>query len=80
MQALAATTRVGAEALQMTDAIGAIKPGAYGDIIAVAGDPTSNIAAMEKIAFVMKRGQVYRGAPEQCAVSAAAWACEPPAR
>ncbi len=80
MQALVAATKVGAESLQMTKELGAIKPGAFADIIAVAGDPTKDVTAMEKMAFVMKAGQVYRGEAAQCAAAPAAWACEAPAK
>jgi imidazolonepropionase-like amidohydrolase len=39
--------------------IGAIKPKALADIIAVAGDPTKDLAAIEKVKFVMKNGAIY---------------------
>jgi imidazolonepropionase-like amidohydrolase len=80
MQALQSATKIGAESLQLTKELGAIKPGAFADIIAVAGDPIADITKMEKMAFVMKGGQVYRGSPAQCAAVPAAWACEAPAQ
>jgi imidazolonepropionase-like amidohydrolase len=39
--------------------IGVIKPKSFADIVAVAGDPTKDLAAVEKIKFVMKNGTVY---------------------
>jgi len=39
--------------------IGVIKPKALADIIAVAGDPTKDLAAIEKVKFVMKNGTIY---------------------
>jgi imidazolonepropionase-like amidohydrolase len=39
--------------------IGNIKPKTFADIIAVAGDPTKDLAAIERVRFVMKGGNVY---------------------
>jgi imidazolonepropionase-like amidohydrolase len=78
MQALQAATRTGADLIKRSDDLGVIKPGAQADIIAVSGDPISDFAAMEKTAFVMKAGRVYRGEPAWCAAAPAAWACEAP--
>jgi imidazolonepropionase-like amidohydrolase len=39
--------------------IGVIRPKALADIIAVAGDPTKDLATIEKVKFVMKNGKVY---------------------
>ena len=50
-----------AEMLGMTGQIGAIAPGAYADIIAVEGNPLSDINALGNVVFVMKDGQVYKG-------------------
>lgn len=49
-----------AEMLRYSDLIGAIKPGAYADIIAVPGDPLSDIKALENTVFVMRGGKVIR--------------------
>lgn len=43
--------------------IGAIKPGAFADIIAVDGDPGTDIHALDRIRFVMKDGIVYVSTP-----------------
>jgi imidazolonepropionase-like amidohydrolase len=40
--------------------IGSIEPGKYADIVAVDGDPLSDITVMEKVAFVMKGGEIYK--------------------
>ncbi len=40
--------------------IGALKAGYFADVIAVPGDPLEDISALERVAFVMKGGVVYR--------------------
>ncbi|MBB6096355.1 imidazolonepropionase-like amidohydrolase [Povalibacter uvarum] len=61
MQALQAATVVGADAVGLKGQIGAIAAGHYADIIAVSGNPLTDIHAMETMQFVMKGGQVYLG-------------------
>lgn len=39
--------------------LGVIRRGAFADIIAVEGDPTADILALERVRFVMKGGTVY---------------------
>jgi len=60
MQALQAATIVGADALGKKDDLGVIAAGHFADIIAVKGDPLSDIREMERVRFVMKGGAVYR--------------------
>ncbi len=50
----------GAKLLGWEGQIGALKPGYYADVIAVAGNPLEDIGALEKVVFVMKGGVVYR--------------------
>jgi imidazolonepropionase-like amidohydrolase len=50
----------GAKLLGWQDQIGALKPGYFADIIAVPGDPLTDITAVQKVTFVMKGGVVYR--------------------
>jgi len=50
----------GAKLLEWGDQIGALKAGYYADIIAVPGDPLNDITALQKVAFVMKGGVVYK--------------------
>jgi imidazolonepropionase-like amidohydrolase len=37
-----------------------IAPGAYADIVAVAGDPVRDPAELGRVKFVMKDGQVFK--------------------
>ncbi len=60
IEALRAATINGAELLGRTKDIGTIEPGKYADIVAVDGDPLSDINVMEKVTFVMKGGEVYK--------------------
>ena len=59
-QALLAATAVNARILGMEKEIGRVAPGLKADLIAVSGDPTQDIAATNRVRFVMKDGVVYR--------------------
>jgi imidazolonepropionase-like amidohydrolase len=61
MQAIQSATVVGAELLGWQDEIGALKPGCYADLVAVAADPIEDIAQLENVPFVMKGGEVLKG-------------------
>ncbi len=50
----------GAKVLGWDGQIGVLKTGYFADIVAVPGDPTENIGVLEKVAFVMKNGVVYK--------------------
>jgi imidazolonepropionase-like amidohydrolase len=60
MHAIVAATSLNAEALGLSDRIGAIATGLEADIIAVDGDPLRDIAALRRVSFVMKGGRVVR--------------------
>jgi len=58
-QALRAATVNGAELLGMDKDVGAIKAGAFADMVAVEGDPLADISvAIERVRWVMKGGEV----------------------
>ena len=50
----------GAKLLSWDGQIGVLKAGYYADIIAVPGDPLTDITALQKVAFVMKGGVVFK--------------------
>jgi imidazolonepropionase-like amidohydrolase len=47
--------------LEQQERFGSIEAGKFADIVAVAGDPIADIAALDKMLFVMKAGVVYKG-------------------
>ncbi len=59
MQAIQSGTSVAAALLGQEQNIGALAPGMFADIIAVAGDPTRDITELQRVKFVMKGGVVY---------------------
>jgi imidazolonepropionase-like amidohydrolase len=60
IEALRAATMNGAELQGRSKDIGTLEPGKFADIVAVDGDPLSDITVMEKVVFVMKGGEVYK--------------------
>lgn len=58
MQALQAATRVNAELLGLGDELGTIEPGRLADMIAVAGDPLTDMGTLERVSFVMLGGRI----------------------
>lgn len=59
MAALVSATSLGAEAMRLGDRIGTLAPGYDADIIALDGDPLSDIAATERVRFVVRAGVPY---------------------
>lgn len=59
-RALLAATAVDAKILRQQDKFGQLKGGLDADVIAVQGDPTQDISAVEHVPFVMKGGVVYK--------------------
>jgi imidazolonepropionase-like amidohydrolase len=62
LQAIRAATLNASELMGWQDRVGAIEAGKYADLIAVEGDPLSDIAAIQQVKFVMKGGKVVKDA------------------
>jgi imidazolonepropionase-like amidohydrolase len=58
-QVMIAATSGNAQIFHLTDR-GAIKPGLLADLVAVDGDPTRDVSAVEHVRLVMKGGEVVR--------------------
>ena len=54
--AIRAATSLAAEALGLADSIGTVAEGRVADLVAVDGDPMTDITALQRVAFVMKGG------------------------
>ena len=74
MTAMVSANSLAAEAMGLGDQIGSIAPGTQADIIALDGDPMTDITAVRRVVFVMKGGVVYKiagipGSPDTKALS-----------
>jgi len=58
MEAIVAGTRDAANAIRRADDLGAIEPGKLADLIAVAGNPLTDISASREIQLVIKDGTI----------------------
>jgi len=59
MQAIQSATSEAAKALGKAD-VGSVAPGAWGDLVAVGGDPLRDVTALEHVAGVIKEGKLVR--------------------
>jgi len=59
VQAIQSATIRAAELLEVEDR-GRLAPGLLADVVAVRGDPTQHIQAMQEVQFVMKGGKIYK--------------------
>ena len=60
LYALQAATTHAAELLRHDKDLGSITQGKFADVVAVPGDPLSDISLMKRVSFVMKEGKVYK--------------------
>jgi imidazolonepropionase-like amidohydrolase len=60
MDAIVSATSLAARSMRLEKTIGTLAPGYEADIIALDGDPTSDINAVKRVAFVMRAGRVYK--------------------
>jgi imidazolonepropionase-like amidohydrolase len=65
LQALRSVTTQAAALLRMQDQVGSVAPGRFADLVAVQGDPLSDISVMQKVQFVMKAGEVFSAPGKQ---------------
>jgi imidazolonepropionase-like amidohydrolase len=63
LDAITSITSLAAAALGLSDRIGTVAQGFDADLVAVEGDPTTDITALQRVAFVMKAGSVQKGEP-----------------
>jgi imidazolonepropionase-like amidohydrolase len=61
MAAIISATSLAAQSLNLQDRIGSIAPGYEADLIAVEGDPSKDIRALQRVEWVMKGGRVVEG-------------------
>ena len=62
--ALQSATLNAADLMGWSDKVGALDAGKWADIIAVRGDPLHDVKLLQKVAFVMKAGVVYKSETE----------------
>ena len=60
VQAIHAATMDAAQLMGWQDRIGSVEAGKFADLVAVTGDPTTDITELERVKFVMKGGQVFK--------------------
>ena len=60
MEAILAATRNAADLLGASSKLGTVQPGRFADLVAVKGDPLTDIKLLSQISFVMKDGRVYK--------------------
>ena len=60
LAALRTATSADATLLGLEDKLGTLEAGKLADVVAVPGDPTNDVTAVEKVLFVMKDGVIYR--------------------
>jgi imidazolonepropionase-like amidohydrolase len=60
IESIQAATIAAAALLGWSDRVGTLEPGRFADIVAVRGDPTTDVRLLETITFVMKGGVVVR--------------------
>jgi imidazolonepropionase-like amidohydrolase len=60
LQVLRAATSVNARVLHLDDQVGTVRAGLLADLIAVAGDPVTDVGALRRVQLVMKGGTIHR--------------------
>ncbi len=60
MDAIVSATSLSAKSMRLEKTIGTLAPGFEADIVGLDGDPTTDINAVKRVAFVMRAGKVYK--------------------
>lgn len=60
LKAIQSATVNAADLLGWSDRVGTLEPGKFADIVAVQGDPVSDVSVLETVRFVMKGGEVIK--------------------
>lgn len=60
MDTIISMTSLAAESMGLGQEIGTIAAGFTADLVAVEGDPTTDITALQRVRFVMRNGKVYK--------------------
>ncbi len=60
MDAIVSATSLAARSMRLEKTVGTLAPGYEADIIALDGDPSTDINAVKRVAFVMRAGRVYK--------------------
>ncbi len=60
--ATVSATVVAAELMGWGDRVGSIEPGTYADLVATIGDIVEDVEPLTSVGFVMKGGEVVKGA------------------
>ena len=68
MDAITSITSLAASALGLGDSIGAVASGLLADLVAVNGNPLSDIESLRRVEFVMKGGMVQKDLPPEFSV------------
>ena len=63
IDALISATSADAELLGINQRVGTLEKGKLADVVAIPGDPISDITGTERVSFVMKEGKVIRNGP-----------------
>lgn len=66
-RAIQAATKINAEMLGWQNRVGSIDSGKFADVIAVSGNPLTDITELQRVKFVMKGGKVIKNELTQCA-------------
>jgi imidazolonepropionase-like amidohydrolase len=60
MNAIISATSLAAESMGLSDGIGRLQAGYEADVIAVSGDPTTDITKLSNVSFVMRAGRLIK--------------------